>query len=48
MTGRHPDIHHDEIRALHPDQGDEAVRISGLAGDLESGPFQQPRYALAQ
>jgi hypothetical protein len=48
MTGWHPDVDHDEIGALRPDQGDEAVRVPGLAGDLESGPFQQPCYALAQ
>jgi hypothetical protein len=48
MTGWHPDVEHGEVRALHPDQVDQAVRIPGLAGDLESRPFQQPRYALAQ
>jgi hypothetical protein len=48
MPGWHPDVDHGEIRALRPDQGDEAVRVPGLAGDLESRPFQQPRYALAQ
>jgi hypothetical protein len=37
-----------EIRALRPNQVDEAVRVPGLAGDLESRPFQQSRYALAQ
>ena len=48
MTWWHPDVDHEEVRALRPDQGDEAVRVPGLAGDLESGPFQQPRNALAQ
>jgi len=33
---------------LRPDQRDEAIRVSGLAGDLESRPFQQPCYAFAQ
>ena len=48
MPGRHPDVDHDEIRALRPDQGDEPLRVPRLAGDLESRPFQQARYALAQ
>ena len=33
---------------LSTDQRDEAIRVPGLADDLESRPFQQPRYALAQ
>ena len=48
MPGWHPDVDNDEIRALRPDQGNQAVRVPGLAGDLESRPFQQPRHALAQ
>jgi len=48
MTGRHPDVDDGEIRALRPDEGDEALRVPGLAGDVESGPFQQSRDALAQ
>jgi hypothetical protein len=48
MTGWHPDVNHGEIRALHTDQVDEAPRVPGLARELESRPFQQPRYALAQ
>jgi hypothetical protein len=48
MTGRHPDVDHDQVRALRADEGDEAVRVPGLAGDLESRPFQQPRDTLAQ
>jgi ElaB/YqjD/DUF883 family membrane-anchored ribosome-binding protein len=48
MTGRHPDVDHDQVRALRADEGDEAVRVPGLAGDLESRSFQQSRYALAQ
>jgi hypothetical protein len=48
MTWWHPDVDNDEIRALRPDQGDEAACVPGLAGDLESRPFEQPRHALPQ
>ena len=33
MTGWHPDVDHDEIGALRPDQGDEAVRVPGPLGE---------------
>jgi LuxR family transcriptional regulator, maltose regulon positive regulatory protein len=41
MPGWHPDVDHDEIRALGPHEGDEAIRVPGLPGDLErvSGPL---------
>ena len=48
MTGWHPDVNHDKIGALRPDQGHEAVGVPSLAGHLESRPFEQPCHALAQ
>jgi hypothetical protein len=48
MTGRHPDIDHDQIRPLRADQREEAGRISGLAGDLEALPLEESGHALAQ
>jgi len=34
MTGRHPDVDHDQIRALRADQREEAGRVPGLTDDL--------------
>ena len=48
MTGRHPDVDQYQIRTLSTDQRDEAIRIPGLTGNLESCSLQQPCYALAQ
>jgi hypothetical protein len=48
LTGWHPDVDHGKVGPLGADQGHEAARLPGLADNLESRPFQQPRYGLAQ
>jgi hypothetical protein len=48
VLGRHPDVHHRELRLLLPDDLDKLLGVADLPDDLEPGAVQQAGQALAQ
>jgi hypothetical protein len=48
VIGRHPDVHHRELRLLLPDDLDKLLGVADLPDDLEPRAVQQASQALAQ
>ena len=44
----HPDVDDDDVGLAGANELEQLARIAGLADDLEPGPLEQTREALAQ